>query len=130
MVAHFFLLISLISMDQQVPFAKYRWAYRIIVIDEQLDDSAQLLEALLAKDEALKDRDLLVFWRSGPELICKNGDQPTIKDTRNRYSGVVLIGKDGGIKLQRDRSVETQVIFDLIDSMPMRQSEMRRKSNP
>ena len=130
MVAHFLLLISLLFLDQQSPFAEYRWENRIIVIDEQLEDSAQQLKAFLMQDEALQDRDLLIFLKSGSELICKSADKPTVVDTRNRFSGVVLIGKDGGIKLQRDRVVATQVIFDLIDAMPMRQSEMRRKSNP
>ena len=38
---------------------------------------------------------------------------------------VVLIGKDGGEKARWDKLVQPQEIFDLIDSMPMRQSEMR-----
>ncbi|MDW3194313.1 MAG: DUF4174 domain-containing protein [Cytophagales bacterium] len=130
MVAQFFLLISLIFINQQSPFTDYRWEQRIIVIDVQMEHATQQLTALLEQEEALKERDLLVFLKKGNELICKNANKPTEVDIRDRYSGVVLIGKDGGIKLKRDRVVATQIIFDLIDSMPMRQSEMRRKSNP
>ncbi|WP_202405758.1 MULTISPECIES: DUF4174 domain-containing protein [Halomonadaceae] len=37
---------------------------------------------------------------------------------------VVLIGKDGGVK-QRSRGLDVAGIFSLIDTMPMRQREMR-----
>jgi hypothetical protein len=40
---------------------------------------------------------------------------------------VILIGKDGGVKMLREDRVELQEIFDLIDSMPMRQQEMQEK---
>jgi hypothetical protein len=37
----------------------------------------------------------------------------------------VLVGKDGGVKLERSGPVSLSVIFALIDSMPMRQREMQ-----
>ena len=40
---------------------------------------------------------------------------------------VFLIGKDGGIKMRKEKVVPMEEIFRLIDSMPMRQAEMRRK---
>jgi hypothetical protein len=40
----------------------------------------------------------------------------------------LLIGKDGGVKLGKEGRVKLQDIFSLIDSMPMRQREMREKS--
>ena len=38
-----------------------------------------------------------------------------------------LIGKDGGVKGSFSAPVAPQTLFRLVDSMPMRQSEMRRK---
>jgi hypothetical protein len=38
---------------------------------------------------------------------------------------VLLIGKDGGVKLRREVPVTTTELFSLIDSMPMRKREMR-----
>ena len=38
---------------------------------------------------------------------------------------VVLIGKDGGIKLRRSRPVAPAELFALVDQMPMRRQEMR-----
>ena len=40
---------------------------------------------------------------------------------------VVLVGKDGGVKLKRDEYVSLAAVFGLIDSMPMRQNEMRQR---
>jgi len=41
---------------------------------------------------------------------------------------VILIGLDGGIKLRKYGLVEIKEIFDLIDSMPMRQAEIRENN--
>jgi hypothetical protein len=40
---------------------------------------------------------------------------------------VLLIGKDGGVKLRRESPVANDELFALIDSMPMRQQEMRQQ---
>jgi hypothetical protein len=44
---------------------------------------------------------------------------------------VLLIGKDGGVKLRSEQPVPVQDILGLIDSMPMRRQEMdsKRKSS-
>ena len=42
-----------------------------------------------------------------------------------------LVGLDGGIKARYDGPTTPQTIFGLIDTMPMRQAELRyRKSKP
>jgi len=38
-----------------------------------------------------------------------------------------LIGKDGGVKMDRSSPVDTLTLFSLIDAMPMRQAEMSRR---
>ena len=42
---------------------------------------------------------------------------------------VILLGKDGGEKLRDHSPVPAQKLFDLIDSMPMRQDEMRQRAS-
>jgi hypothetical protein len=42
---------------------------------------------------------------------------------------VILIGKDGGEKLSREEGTTLGEIFGLIDTMPMRRREMRRKTD-
>ena len=40
---------------------------------------------------------------------------------------VILVGKDGGAKLTVNEPVSIEKLFRLIDSMPMRQAEMRER---
>lgn len=40
---------------------------------------------------------------------------------------MILIGLDGGVEKRYNGIEKPKDIFDLIDSMPMRQSELRRK---
>ncbi len=129
MVVQFLLILALINTEQKSPFTTFQWQYRIIVIDQQMVSSDLQVKQLMEKKEELKDRDLLVFLKQGTKLICQNADQIELEDPGNQYSGISLIGKDGGLKLQKGSLVDAQLIFDLIDSMPMRQSEMRRKSH-
>ena len=52
---------------------------------------------------------------------------------RERYGvpvdrfAVKLVGKDGGVKRSDDSVVDMRAIYGLIDTMPMRQREMRRR---
>jgi hypothetical protein len=52
---------------------------------------------------------------------------------RERYSvgrrqfRALLVGKDGGVKLSSGRAISANRLFGLIDSMPMRRKEMRRR---
>ena len=48
-------------------------------------------------------------------------------DVTQKTFALILLGKDGGIKLKRNDRVKLDEIFTLIDSMPMRKDEMRQK---
>ena len=83
------------------------------------------------------DRDLLVchIFESGETKLghCplseSSGDYLREKfSIKSSIFTVLLIGKDGGLKLRREGGVELDEIFSLIDTMPMRQREMREKS--
>jgi hypothetical protein len=38
---------------------------------------------------------------------------------------IILIGKDGGVKLRSKTPISLEELFSLIDAMPMRRQEMR-----
>ena len=42
---------------------------------------------------------------------------------------ILLVGKDGGVKLRSPAPVSTRDLFALIDAMPMRQREMRENAD-
>ena len=64
-------------------------------------------------------RDLLHFHFSNDG---KTGNLTTKNDQSFR---ILLIGKDGGIKYESNRFVSLIQLFELIDSMPVRQDEMQ-----
>ena len=73
------------------------------------------------KQSQLEERDIILLNRKpkSSELSRFSLD--------GNFQGVLLIGKDGGIKLKKPFIVKPQTIFDLVDSMPMRRAEMRSK---
>ena len=81
--------------------------------------------------EALKERKLLVY-QIFPDnyLLGKKREKSTLffeqfmKDKETFR--VVLIGLDGGIKYSQTEVLSRDKLFDIIDSMPMRQAEIRR----
>jgi len=84
----------------------------------------------------MEDRDLLVFevLESVNSFIgTKPLDAHKAITLRERFDvspgsfTVVLVSKDGGVKLNRTTRVRIKDVFDLIDAMPMRQGQMRQK---
>ena len=95
-----------------------------------------LHKSLTAQQAEVADRDLVLIeiLESGPSTMNATHLDPQIAQSlreefdvpRGEFS-VILIGKDGGIKLNRQDQTQIIEIFNLIDSMPMRQKEMRQK---
>jgi len=118
---------------------RYMWKNRLLLVFAPSEDDTRyraLRRELERQEHELVDRDLLIFHilesgesRLGDSLI----DHQSAASLRNRFSVnpgqfiVVLIGKDGGEKLRRGREVDIAEIFSLIDSMPMRQREIRKR---
>lgn len=85
----------------------------------------------------VEDRDLVVFEILELGLSSMNEkpiDVQTAQSIRERYDvspnqfTIVLVGKDGGVKLRRHQYTRLEDIFALIDSMPMRRQEIRQKA--
>ena len=118
---------------------QYRWKHRLLLLfsTEQRDhDYMAFVESLTAARAEVQGRDLIVFhlFDEGPSRVdtqpLSAEDVQRLKKRFRIDTGkftVLLIGKDGGTKLVRRQKVDLQEIFDLIDSMPMRQQEMREK---
>jgi hypothetical protein len=120
---------------------EYEWRNRLLLLFTSSVDGPGYLE--LNKDPSRKegevmDLDLLVFHilESGGTTL---GNLPLAEgsgdDLREKFSvrpgtfTVLLIGKDGGVKLRREGQLKLQEIFSNIDSMPMRQREIERSRN-
>ena len=87
----------------------HQWRHRVLIIDTPTQQSAEYLQqsaALEASSTGLEERDVKIVTQ-------------TAKVFRVR-----LVGKDGGVKLDRGVPVDVQTLFALIDAMPMRRSEI------
>ena len=108
------------------------WNSRIILV-RATAESEELLNTLKKLDHEIQDRDIYWFVFSGKSIETNyQGDllEKFYSDTLNKYftnieTNVVLIGKDGDIK-RKAENLDLQSLFDLIDTMPMRQLEMRQ----
>lgn len=108
-----------------VELDQYRWEARPVLVfgaSPDAPDYVRQMEALRAAGSGLIERDILVFSDTG---ISDEGA------LRGRFAPedflVVLIGKDGGVKLSHTSPISTETLFRTIDAMPMRQREMREE---
>ena len=117
------------------PLAGLRWRHRVVLLlaDHPGDPALRAQSALLNEARAdLTERDtLLITATTTVEIDGRASPAPTPDALRRAYApdstgfAVALIGKDGGVKLRIADPVPARDILDLIDSMPMRQREMR-----
>ncbi len=113
----------------------YQWKNRIILLkDNNLSSDLlqkQLMQFEVKKDE-LDERNVLVFclientvYDSKLVKTALKGKTLISQYALSDFKGLLLLGKDGGIKLKKEFIVKSSEIFKLIDGMPMRIIEMR-----
>ncbi len=98
---------------------------RLVVVVGQADDPRvkQQHAALQHDDAALRERDVVVKDMT-PEAARR--ERPDLAVSSQATFEGLLVGKDGGVKLRREKPVAASEIAALIDTMPMRKNEMRR----
>ena len=75
--------------------------------------------------QAHKNRYKTIFPENSEWVSSSLKDE--LKISRKTEFEVFLLGLDGGIKLRQQEIVKTEKLFSLIDGMPMRKAEIRRK---
>ncbi len=97
----------------------------VVVVAQPYDPRALRQRAMLDSDPAaLRERDVVVQTIT-PETARRA--RPELGVAADASFAVLLVGRDGGVKLRRDAPVASSVIIALIDTMPMRRAEMRRQ---
>ena len=117
-----FMTIMIPKELQGIELNQYLWKNRIILTFADDEDHPGLikLKAEMKENECeILNRDLLHFHFSNDYYFGK------LTTTNDQSLRILLIGKDGGIKYESSRSVSVLRLFELIDSMPMRQDEMQ-----
>ena len=117
-------------------FEGARWSRRLLVLTADGPEAAVQRSLVAAEQEGLEERDLTVL-QVGAEVDFVVGRGTTAPlpsaaafrqrfDLPDRVFQVVLVGKDGGVKLRRDEPLAPRDLWAVIDAMPMRMREMRR----
>lgn len=113
-----------------------RWKNRVLVVSSPSgsDPSFRLQKRdLEANADGVLERDLMILEilqqgesRVGDRLLSEKAVQHLLRDlgVRPGLFQVLLIGKDGTVKLRSEAPVPVKDLFALIDSMPMRRREM------
>jgi hypothetical protein len=127
------------------PLSAYRWAHRLLVIHvPDTEPGRATLEAFrISLDDRMEDvldRDLLIvpvgdLPRAGdtlrPAVVLGASERLAVRrqlGLQGRGAQLVLIGKDGGVKARQSENVfDLAAVFALIDGMPMRRAETRRR---
>jgi len=125
------------AMDEDI--AHLQWKKRLLLVfaaDSAQSNFQSLANEISSRQADVEDRDLVVFeiLESGTSRMNRSRIEPQKAASIREQFGiasdgftVILVGKDGGIKLKRNDQVRLDEIFKLIDSMPMRQDEMHHK---
>ena len=109
----------------------YRWKNRLVLILNPDGDDPLVhpqVESFKNLSADITERDLLVFILHRDVVTDLKGEKQRLDAEEvpyKNFQGVILIGKDGGVKLKEEYFVAPSVIFTLIDGMPMRRSEIR-----
>jgi hypothetical protein len=117
----------------------YRWKNRIVLLftaGEGNPAFTQQVEELKKNPEGLNERDLIVFVIKQDRVMDLFENKPVaLSDERLRKKYLredndfqyILIGKDGGIKLDKREFVPNKYLYAVIDATPMRRQKMRNR---
>lgn len=103
--------------------SEFRWKKRpVVVFADSVDDPAfiEQMDLLRTREGALIERDIIVLTDTDPATRS-----PLRLKMRPRGFMLVLVGKDGDIKLRKPFPWSVREISRSIDKMPMRQREIR-----
>jgi len=111
--------------DERIELADHQWKHRILVVPEA---SKSILANLKHHEKDMSERDLVVV------TLAKDAISPLGREIAERFQiapeseSVLLIGKDGRTQVRWHREdFSYEILFRRIDSMPMRQREMRQR---
>ena len=128
------------AIAEPLDLRQFQWKNRLLFLfapNRNHPMFVSLHTALSAQRAEVADRDLIVFeiLESDPSSMnTQSLASDSALSLRKQYKvntgeyTMLLVGKDGGIKLKRQDETRLEEIFALIDAMPMRREEMRQKN--
>lgn len=115
--------------DKTENLSEFKWKNRIVLVRETGDAGLNQLREAAGE---IKDRDVVWFRLKNGALETNFGGELSenfAENLENEYfekfeADAFLIGKDGTVK-SKDEKLDLKNYFEQLDSMPMRQREMR-----
>lgn len=122
---------------------KHKWTNRILIVksvDAESNKYQEQVKEFTNSTEELIDRKLILY-----KIVEENFTLTVYKNSTLNSSGkvsrklaesilnekenfeIILIGLDGGIKLQKTEVLTKQELFNTIDAMPMRRNEIKNQ---
>ncbi|MEJ2583886.1 MAG: DUF4174 domain-containing protein [Robiginitalea sp.] len=135
----FFIIGMLYSLKAQ-DLDSHRWKDRVLLLyTDDLKNPEYLRQTRALQDGPgeLEERSLVVYTlhenryaRGLPPVSWEKGSLKGFKAKDIETFRLVLIGLDGGVKLQESGFVDPVTLWRLIDTMPMRRAELKNKGTP
>ena len=145
MKIYFLIILFLFSSCNQTEvffdLENLKWENRIVIIFSDNDEFIQnQLDDLTNYSDEIIDRDLVILFSDNKEFIVSfdglmskeminkvSYEKIYRRFFNNRNSRILLLGKDGQIKIDTNKFIDSNKIFKEIDQMPMRKEEMKSK---
>lgn len=133
----FFCIFSFVFSSYSQDVKKHKWENRVLLVfTHKKNDEIfnKQISNLLKEKKGLTERKLIIY-QFVKDQYSINFDSKWLLSSlkKNKYKTesenfkVVLIGLDGGIKLEQTSFLSTKKLFTIIDGMPMRRNEIRNK---
>ena len=125
--SHFAFAASPVSIDQ------HRWHDRLLVIFAANPQSAQLAAQRAAIEETgsgFKERNLTLIEVIGDSVKGASENASTLRQrfgVKQHSFRALLVGKDGGVKIDSPQPISASELTSTIDAMPMRRQEAAAK---
>ena len=120
-------VVDLTSEDNRsTDLAEFQWTNRLLVILADTDNDPRFVEQmdlLEEQPEQLSERDVIVLLDADPSSSSQLRER-----FRPRGFAVILVGKDGQIRLRKPFPWSVREISRAIDKSPLRQRELRQGS--
>lgn len=110
--------------NRSIDLAQFQWTNRLLVIFADTGNDPRFVEQmdlLRGDSDQLDERDVIVLLDTDPTLQSRLRER-----MRPRGFAIVLVGKDGQIRLRKPFPWSVREISRAIDKSPLRQRELRQ----
>ena len=132
-----FCIFSFVFSSYSQDVKKHKWENRVLLVfTHKKNDEIfnKQISNLLKEKKGLTERKLIIY-QFVKDQYSINFDSKwllfSLKKSKYKTESenfkVVLIGLDGGVKLEQTSFLSTKKLFIIIDGMPMRRNEIRNK---